>query len=175
VRQRASAKAKGDELGALARGWAPKEQLGFDMALQAARYFAQHRRDNETDLSTAAHARIQAETESAELERFGQDIEDFQQGKLPHNSEAEFAALEEQMNAVYHQFMQTAPGPDSYLGTIRKSGVEKTQRAWLAYRDAMELFTSIKYPAMPSSGLRALLTARRLKQLTELDNAALGK
>lgn len=175
VRERRLARSQADELATLARGWAPKEQVGFDMALQAARYFAQHRRDNETDTSSVAHARVQAEVESAELERFGQDVEDFQQGKLPRFSEAEFAALDAKMNDIYRQFMQAAPAPDSYLGNIRKSGVEKTQRAWLAYRDAMELFTSIKYPAMPSSGLRALLTMRRLKQLTELDNAILGK
>jgi uncharacterized protein YecT (DUF1311 family) len=53
--------------------------------------------------------------------------------------------------------------------------VEKTQRAWLAYRDAVELFASIKYPDVSPAAWRALLTSRRLRQLTELDNAALGK
>ncbi len=173
--RRAAMKAHGDEFASLSRGWTPKEQVGFDMALQAVRYFAQHRRDNETDTSSVAHARIQAEVEAAELERFGRDVGDFQEGKLPGFSETEFSKMEEKMNATYRQFMQAAPAPDSYLGNIRKSGVEKTQQAWLAYRDAMELFTSIKYPAMPSSGVRALLTSRRLQQLSELDNAILGK
>lgn len=172
---RRNAGPQADTLATLSRGWAPKEQVGFDMALQALRYFAQHRRDNETDTSSVARARMQAETEAAELDRFGSDVEDFQQGKLPRFTEADFAALDQKMNDTYRQFMQAAPMPDSYLGNIRKSGVEKTQQAWLAYRDAMELFTSIKYPAMPSSGLRALLTSRRLQQLTELDNALLGK
>lgn len=176
VRERRGVKPRaGDELGSLARGWAPKEQVGFEMALQAVRYFAQHHRDNETDTSSVAHARVQAEVEAAELERFGRDVEEFQQGMLPSFSEADFAKLDAKMNETYRQFMQTAPAPDSYLGNIRKSGVEKTQQAWLAYRDAMELFTSIKYPAMSSSSLRALLTSRRLRQLTELDNAILGK
>jgi uncharacterized protein YecT (DUF1311 family) len=53
--------------------------------------------------------------------------------------------------------------------------VEKTQHAWLAYRDAMELFASTKYPSAPASGVRALLTSRRLRQLTELQNAAAGR
>lgn len=174
-RERKLARSRGDELATLSRGWAPKEQVGFDMALQALRYFAQHRRDNETDSSSVTHARVQAEVETAELDSFRQDLEDFQQGKLPRFSEADFAALDAKMNDIYRQFMQTSPAPDSYLGTIRKPGVEKTQRAWLAYRDAMELFTSIKYPAMPASGLRALLTSRRLQQLMELDDALLGK
>jgi uncharacterized protein YecT (DUF1311 family) len=168
-------KARGDEILAMAHAWAPKEKIGFEMALQAARHFAQHRRDFETDLGSVARTRLQAEAEGAELERFSRDIGDIEGGKPPHFTEAEFAALEEKMNQVYEQFMQNAPGPDSYLGSIRKPGVEKTQRAWLAYRDAMELFGSIRYPNVPPSGWRALLTARRLRQLTELNNAELGK
>jgi hypothetical protein len=39
----------------------------------------------------------------------------------------------------------------------------------------MELFGSIKYPNVPAAGWRALLTSRRLRQLTELHNAELGK
>jgi hypothetical protein len=39
----------------------------------------------------------------------------------------------------------------------------------------MELFGSVKYPFVPATGLRALLTSRRLKQLAELENAALGR
>jgi uncharacterized protein YecT (DUF1311 family) len=111
----------------------------------------------------------------AEFERFATDIEDFQAGKTPRFTEADFKALDDKMNQAYREFMEARPGPDSYLGTIRKSDVEKTQRAWLAYRDAMELFGSIKYPDVPASGWRALLTSRRVKQLAELAAAAEGR
>jgi uncharacterized protein YecT (DUF1311 family) len=175
VRAQQESKQRGDELAALAKGWTAKERLGYDMALQAARYFAQHRHDYETDLSASGHARLQAEAEAAEMERFAADVEDFENGKVPRLRDAEFAVLDEKMNQAYKEFMDSTPGPDSYLGTIRKSDVEKTQRAWLAYRDAVELFGSIKYPDVPPAAWRALLTSRRLRQLTELDNAALGK
>jgi uncharacterized protein YecT (DUF1311 family) len=160
---------------ALAQTWAPKEKTGLEMALEAARHFAEHRRDYETDIGSVARARLQAESEAAELERFASDVDEFEGGKLPRYTPAEFNALEEKMNQVYQQFMQNAPGPDSYLGAIRKNGVEKTQRVWLAYRDAMELFGSIRHPKVPASGWRALLTSRRLRQLTELNNAQLGR
>jgi hypothetical protein len=39
----------------------------------------------------------------------------------------------------------------------------------------MEMFVSMKYPSVPASGLRALLTSRRLRQLAELENAAVGR
>jgi uncharacterized protein YecT (DUF1311 family) len=175
VREHQGEKMRNGDLAAFVKGWTQKEQNGYEMVRQAARYFAQHRREFETDLGGPARARLQADVAAAEYDRFASDVEDFEKGKVPRYSEAEFAALEQKMNQVYQQLMQSQPAPGSYLGTIRKSGIEKTQRAWLAYRDTMELFGSIKYPAIPASGLRALLTSRRLKQLSELHDAAMGR
>ncbi|HWJ95713.1 MAG TPA: lysozyme inhibitor LprI family protein [Telluria sp.] len=175
VHERSREKARGDQLAALSKDWSAKEQLGLEMASKAAHFYAQHRHDYETDLSAPMRKSMQVDALAAELERFVGDVHDFEKGKLPQFSEGEFKALDDKMNEVYQQFMQSQPGPDSYLGTIRKTGVEKTQRAWLAYRDAMELYGSIRYPSAPSSGLRALLTSRRLRQLTELADAAAGR
>lgn len=175
VHERVRDKARGDQLAALARDWSAKEQLGLEMASKAAHYFAQHRHDYETDLSAPTRKSMQLDAMAGELERFAGDVHDFEKGKLPQYSEGEFKALDDKMNEVYQRFMAAQPGPDSYLGTIRKDGVEKTQRAWLAYRDAMELYWSIRYPSAPASGLRALLTSRRLRQLTELADAAAGR
>jgi hypothetical protein len=145
------------------------------MASKAAHYFAQHRAEHETDTGSAASGSLQLEVQAAELDQFADDVIDAEAGKAPRFSEAQFAALEEKMTSLYRQFMLTRPVSQHYLGTIGKTGVEKTQRAWLAYRDAMELFGSIRHPQVPGSGWRAQLTARRLKQLTELDNAAAGR
>ncbi|MGX4643188.1 lysozyme inhibitor LprI family protein [Massilia sp. SYSU DXS3249] len=175
VRERQRDKSRAAQLATIARGWSEKEQLGLEMALKAAQYFAQHRVDYETDAGSGATRSLQLDTQAAELDAFSADVLDAETGKAPRYSEAEFAALEDKMNETYRRFMLTRPASTSYLGTIRKTGVEKTQRAWLAYRDAMELFGSIRHPQVPGSGWRALLTARRLKQLTELDNAAAGR
>ena len=163
------------QLATLARSWSEKEQLGLEMATKAAHHFAQHRVDYETDKAGGAARSLQLDTQAAELDTFAVDVLDFEAGRGPRFSEAEFASLEKKMDALYRQFMLNRPVSGAYLGSIRKTGVEKTQRAWLAYRDAMELFGAIRYPALPGSGLRALLTARRIKQLTELDNAAAGR
>jgi uncharacterized protein YecT (DUF1311 family) len=175
MRERQRDKSRSSQLAALTRGWNAKEQLGLEMASKAAHYFAQHRVDYETDASGNATRSLQLDVQAAELDQFAQDVIDAEAGKAPRFSEGEFASLEDKMNATYRQFMLTRPASTSYLGTIRKSGVEKSQRAWLAYRDAMELFGAIRHPLVPGSGWRALLTARRIKQLTELDNAAAGK
>jgi len=175
VRERRRDQQRAGQLATLSRGWNDKEQLGLEMASKAAQHFARHRLDHETDTGGAAARALQLETQAAELDAFAADVLDFEAGRLPRFSEAEFASLESKMDAVYRQFMLHRPATGSYLGSIRKTGVEKTQHAWLAYRDAMELFGAIRYPQAPASGVRALLTARRIKQLTALDNAAAGR
>jgi uncharacterized protein YecT (DUF1311 family) len=175
VRERQRDKSRSSQLAALTRGWNAKEQLGLEMATKAAHYFAQHRVDYETDAGSVSARSLQLDVQAAELDQFALDVLDAEAGKAPRFSEAEFSSLEEKMNATYRQFMLNRPASTSYLGTIRKTGVEKAQRAWLAYRDAMELYGSIRHPQVPGSGWRAQLTARRLKQLTELDNAAAGR
>lgn len=175
VRERQRDKSRAAQLATIARGWSAKEQLGLEMATKAVQYFVQHRVDYETDTGSGAARSLQLDTQALELDTFSTDILDAEAGMAPRFSEAEFAVLEEKMNETYRRFMLTRPASSSYLGTIRKTGVEKTQRAWLAYRDAMELFGSIRHPQVPGSGWRALLTARRLKQLSELDNAATGR
>jgi uncharacterized protein YecT (DUF1311 family) len=175
VRERQRDKQRAEQLAVVVKTWTGKEQLGFDMVNKAAHYFAQHRADYETDLSANSKRVLQLEASSAELDQFNKDIRDFEGGKLPTFSEAEFRVLDDKMTEVYHHFLATPVTQVSYLGTIRKAGVEKTQHAWLAYRDAMEMFVSMKYPSVPASGLRALLTSRRLRQLAELENAAVGR
>lgn len=175
TRERQRDKTRSSQLEALTRGWNAKEQLGLEIASKASHHFAQHRVDYETDASGNATRSLQLDAQAAELDRFAQDVMDAEAGKTPRFTEAEFAILDEKMNATYRQFMLTRPASTSYLGTIRKGGVEKSQQAWLAYRDAMELFGAIRHPQVPGASWRALLTARRITQLTELDNAAAGK
>jgi uncharacterized protein YecT (DUF1311 family) len=175
VRERQRDRQRTEQLASVVQTWTGKEQLGFEMVNKAAHYFAQHRADYETDLSANSKRVLQVEAAAAELDQFTKDIHDFEGGKLPRFTEAEFRVLDDKMNDVYRHFLATPVTQVSYLGTIRKAGVDKTQHAWLAYRDAMELFVSMKYPSMPASGLRALLTSRRLRQLAELENAATGR
>jgi uncharacterized protein YecT (DUF1311 family) len=175
VRERQRDRQRAEQLAVVAKTWTGKQQLGFELVVKAAHYFAHHRADYETDLSGNSKRVLQLESTAAELDQFTKDIQAFESGKLAQFSEAEFRVLDDKMNEVYQQFMGTRVTQASYLGSIRKSGVEKTQHAWLAYRDAMELFASTKYPSAPASGVRALLTSRRLRQLTELQNAAAGR
>jgi uncharacterized protein YecT (DUF1311 family) len=175
MRERQREKQRSAQIAATTRHWSEKEQLGFEIASKALRYFAQSRFDHETDLSGEAKRTLQVDAMAAELDQFVNDLADFESGRIPRFSEAEYQSLDNKLQQTYRQFMAAIPAAASYLGTIRKTGVEKTQRAWLAYRDAMELFGALKYPGADSAGWKALVTSRRLKQLAELDDAAAGR
>ena len=166
--------ARSATLSLLSRQWSTKAQAALSVAAAAARAFAERRAEDETDHAGAGGA-LQTETLASELERFTSDIADFDKGRLPRGTEAEYRVLEAEMDAAYQRFLHTPPAPDAYLGGIRKSGVERTQRAFLAYRDAMEMLGSVRYPAVPGAAWRALLTHRRLRQLTGLADAAAGR
>lgn len=174
-RERRREAGRSARLAAIARTWPAKDRTDFDIANKAAHDFAQHRSAYETDLGGDARLAMQVEASSSELDEFARDIENFESGRLPHFSEAEFQILDQKMAQAYRHFMETPVDSASYLGTIRKSAVERTQHAWLAYRDAMELFASVRYPSVPASAFRALMTGRRLRQITELDDALTGR
>lgn len=175
LRERQREKLRAAQMAGATRHWSEKEQLGVDIASKALRYFAQSRYEHETDLSGTTRRTLQVDVMAAELDQFVNDLAEFESGKVPRFSEAEYQSLDDKLQQTYRQFMTARPAAASYLGTIRKTGVEKTQRAWLAYRDAMELFGAIRYPAAPASGWKALVTSRRLRQLAELDDAAAGR
>jgi hypothetical protein len=75
----------------------------------------------------------QLEASAAELDQFNKNIRDCQSGKqLPQFSEADFPVLDAKMNDVHRHVLATPVTQVSYLGTIRKAGVEETQHGWLA-------------------------------------------
>jgi len=163
------------QLATLARGWSDKAQLGLALAREAAQHFARYRLEYELygpGTGSRAARPPQREAQGAEFDRFAADVLDFEAGRLPRFSDSEFASLEQKMDAAYQQWMLARPASQPTPASMHKDGVEKTQRAWLAYRDAMELFGAIRYPQVPGASWRALLTARRIRQLAALENTA---
>lgn len=109
---------------------------------------------------------------SVELDQFATDIENFETGKLPTFTLSDFNDLDRRLNGAYQSFMRVPHLDPAFVGTIKKGDVKKTQRAWLAYRDAMVAFGATRYPGVPSAAWKALLTERRAKQLSEFAEAA---
>ncbi len=119
-----------------------------------------------------ARAALAVDAMSAELDQFVTDIENFEAGRLPRFTSSEFNNLDKRLNDTYQSFMRVPHLDTAFVGTVEKGGVKRTQRTWLAYRDAMVAFGAARYPHVPSVAWKALLTERRVKQLSEFAEPA---
>lgn len=174
IDERQQEKQRNARLTAITRQWPAKDQAAFHKLKNALQNFAQHRSDDETDLSGTARRALAVDAMSAELDQFVTDIENFEVGTLPRFTSSEFNNLDRRLNDTYQSFMRVPHLDTSFVGAVEKGGVKKTQRTWLAYRDAMVAFGAARYPHVPSVAWKALLTERRVKQLSEFAEPAHG-
>ena len=172
ISERQNKKARNRHIDALAQDWPPSQQAALRRLRAALDEFARIRGDEETDLSGTARAAMAIQARADEADRFSRDIDNAEQAKLPRLSAARFAALDKKLNLVYRKIMDAAPpgapGLVSQYATVTKDNVRHAQRAWLAYRDALVGFGVLRYPAIPASAWKAMLTERRIVQLSEL-------
>jgi uncharacterized protein YecT (DUF1311 family) len=172
IYERQQAKGREARLAALVKNWPGKDQAAFTTLRNALNAFAEHRGHDETDASGSARGAQALEASAAELDQFMKDIMNFEAGKLPAFTSAEFDKLDRRLNTVYQTFMRIPDLSESMIGTIKQVDVKKTQRAWLVYRDAMVAFGAARYPKVTAAAWKALLTERRIKQLSEFAEAA---
>lgn len=165
--ERQQEKQRSARLSAITGQWPAKDQTAFRKLKNALQNFARHRSDDETDLSGTARRAQAVDAMSAELNQFVADIENFEAGKLPAFPRSHFSDLDRRLNNMYRSLMQVPHLDTALVGTIKKDGVKRTQRTWLAYRDAMVAFGAARYPKVGSLAWKALLTGRRVKQLSE--------
>ncbi len=171
ISERQSAKVRGKQMDVATKGWPAQHKAALEQLQLALNNFAGARGDRETDVSGTARAAMVTEATAAEARRFAQDLRDFDSGKTPQHTEAQFAAADQQLNAAYQKIMKlpaTKDGGITSYTTVTKDEVKQTQRAWLKYRDALVSFGALRYPAVPASAWKGLLTQRRAKQLSEL-------
>lgn len=99
-------------------------------------------------------------------EEFINDFIDFERGKFPQYSSAQFEEIDRELNQIYKRSMQT-------IESAMKSGVDsesikKVQRLWIKYRDAWVNFAAKYYPQVSDESIKAWLTEKRIGMLTEL-------
>jgi len=95
-------------------------------------------------------------------------IKSLESGKLPPSTNAaELAKADHALNLAYAQAIKTLPAetePDT--GDILTKGLlRKTQREWIAYREAWVSFAAVRYPSISADSIRKWLTDERTKQL----------
>lgn len=172
IDERQQEKRRNARLTAIVRKWPTKDQVAFRTLSNALNTFAQHRAEDETDLSGSARKAQEVDALSAELDQFAADIESFEAGKLPAYTSSEFNGLNQRLNDAYRSFMKIPHLDAALVGSIKQEDVQKTQQAWLGYRNAMVAFGTTRYPTVTAISWNALLTERRARQLAEFAEAA---
>ncbi|MBS1189758.1 MAG: hypothetical protein H6R10_1550 [Rhodocyclaceae bacterium] len=171
VAERQSDRDRTRRLARLLRNMPAAQQPAFDRLEKAAEAFAQARGELETDAMGTARAAMAIAASGTESDLFVQDLERFEKGDLPRFTKAQFDQLDRALNQVFRKIMQakTAAGGDTLgFSTIGKADVRSAQKLWLKYRDAWVAFGRLRYPAVEPHGWMALLTERRVAQLTEM-------
>jgi uncharacterized protein YecT (DUF1311 family) len=148
--------------------WKAEEKQAFARLESRAGDFFDLRSTEEIDLSGTARAAFTIREESRQREAFRAAVAAFEKGALPRESKADFASLDARLNAVYRQLKAL---PESEFLTIRFEGIQRTQRSWLAYREAWVAFGKVKYPAVAPNAWRAWLTRKRIAMLEDLVKA----
>lgn len=144
--------------------WSDDDRKAFENLRKAADAFFDLRTDNEVDLSGTGRAAFEIEERRALENDFLSMIESLEEGKAPVSSKEQFAQTDAKLNAVYKKIQKT---PELQYGTVTKDGIRKTQRAWIAYRDAWVVFSGGKYRGVTPESIKTRLTRKRTKMLTE--------
>ncbi len=145
--------------------WSAQQKQAFARLESRANDFFDVRSTEEVDLSGTARAAFTIQEEARQREDFRASVAAFEKGALPRDSDAEFKRLDARLNAVYKQLRAM---PEPQFGTIRFDGIQRTQRAWLAYREAWVAFGKVKYPKVPANAWRAFFTRKRIAMLEAL-------
>jgi uncharacterized protein YecT (DUF1311 family) len=153
------------EFARLTSNWNAIERGAFQQLKKQADTFVAARSDLEVDQSGTARGAQVLDEAWTQKEDFLKSLQDFEAGKLPAFSKGDYAKLDRELNQLYLQLKRTK---DPEFGTVKKEDIQRTQRAWLAYRDAWVRFAKAKYPSIPEYALNAYFTKKRTEMLKEL-------
>jgi hypothetical protein len=154
---------------ALVAKWPPHHRAALARLQKIFDEYVKLSSDNEVDQSGTARAAFVIEAEAAHRDNFLKTLEAFERGKLPAQDAAALQALDRQLNTLYKRIMGAKLEQGAFPGsTITQAGIRDTQRVWLKYRDAWVEFGRVRYPAVPETAWRALLTGQRVAALKTL-------
>ncbi len=142
--------------------WTETDRKAFDHLRKVADKYFDLRSDAEVEQSGTARAAFSIEEHRSLEDGFLALIESLESDKLTVYSEKEFKQADAKLNAVYQKIQKT---PDFEYGTVTREGIKKTQRAWIAYRDAWVSFATGKYDRVTPESIKTRLSQTRTKML----------
>ena len=172
IRARQNDRVRVARLDRIASAMSPASRSAFAKLRAAAERYATGAMGEVDMQGTAAPAMSMQHGERLQ-EEFMQAALDTASGKLLPASPAEFAQRDAELNALYRDVM-SAPTtrqnwPDN-IGdsTISHAAVRKTERLWLAYRDAFVAYVATLPSGPDPVAVKALLTSQRIAGLAKV-------
>ena len=144
---------------------APQRQA-FERLVKAGAAWANTHGNYEIARGGTAYISMVVDAEATEREWLREHLTAFEKGRFDAPPPAQFSQDDAELNRVYGTLMLKPLSED--LTEVSAADIRKTQRAWLAYRDAWVAFAALRYPALPADALKALLTQWRVKLLSQL-------
>lgn len=164
IQERQQEKIRNAQLAQYVQDWRPAELTALQELKDQLRDFADHRAQDETDLSGTARGALQIDAQSSEYEQFLRDIEEIRNCKRPDHGSA-IGILDLRLQQVIKNLTSQQAKKGLNFGTVEPIGIQRTQQAWQKYRDAWRQLVVAKCPHTDSRPWLAALTARRLAQL----------
>jgi uncharacterized protein YecT (DUF1311 family) len=157
----AIAEAKNEaDLRALTVAWPVDHRQQFERLKRLAdRYFDNHA-ENEIDLSGSARAAFQIEEKDAMLEKFRETLRHFET-KLPTYSSLDFKRADKEMQTAYKTQLRKLATIQRGT-TVKLDNVMRTQKLWLAYRDAWVAFAKLHFPEASAESIKTYVTLERI-------------
>ena len=142
------------------------QKAAFTKLLNLERVYAKSVGELETDSGgTMGPARVIG-AEEAQNETFMMILQATLAGRLATDAASSLADADRLLSAAYDKLLGLEDMAD--LGSVQKSGIKTTQRAWLLYRDAFVAFARAAAPSGAADAAKTKLTIQRGKDLSAL-------
>ncbi|MBP1851903.1 lysozyme inhibitor LprI family protein [Rhizobium halophytocola] len=162
----------------LTSGWTQAERRLLDPLRDAAEAYVTASSENEVDLSGTLRATFMIDRQQGLRDAFAALLEQMEKGDYPTASGQQAKTADSELNAVYAKIMAVRTAPDARgtygsadslpYSTVTHAGIRKTERIWIAYRDAWRDFAAGRYPGAGPAGLMTFLTKARTADLEAL-------
>ena len=148
-------------LDALSKDWKGPKLAAFARLVAAEQAFAQALAANETS-ATPGSSEV-ADAQQAENDVFVATLQRLVAGKLLFGSS--LTETDDALNDAYGRVMKVDDPKELGWGDVDKSGILRTERAWIAYRDAFATFAATLDSPGAAEAIRSELTRQRTASL----------
>ena len=154
-------------IGEIRTKWPSVVQESFQKLQNASKTYFEARTENEIERSGTGATAFEILENMALNKRMIDLLNKTIKCKLPAYTTKQYQVADNQLNIVYKKAHNNKFS--GYVG-ITKSGIKKTEKAWIKYKDSWVYFGHIKCPNISAESWKTIITKERIKELEELAN-----